>query len=131
MAGCGDVVCIKRAYEEPEPDDGFRVLIDRLWPRGVKKEELKLDGWMKEVAPSDELRRWFGHDPAKWEEFQRRYRQELSSPEKSRLVNGLVNYAEQGRVTLVYGAKDEEHNDAVVLRGLLLERLHRHHQRAA
>ncbi|HEX2988733.1 MAG TPA: DUF488 family protein [Chloroflexota bacterium] len=131
MSNSSDRIAIKRAYEEPGPDDGFRVLIDRLWPRGMKKETLSLDGWMKEIAPSDELRRWFGHDPAKWEEFRRRYREELSSPERSRLANGLVHYAEQGKVTLVYGAKDEEHNDAVVLRELLLQRLSRPQRRAA
>lgn len=122
---------IKRAYREPEPDDGYRVLIDRLWPRGVKKEQLKLDAWLKELAPSSELRKWFGHEPARWEEFQRRYRSELSSPEAQTLLTELAERADLGPLTLVYGAKDEEHNDAVVLRELLEERLGRAHGRAA
>ncbi|MGE5620595.1 MAG: DUF488 domain-containing protein [Sphingomonadaceae bacterium] len=119
----GDRVRIKRAYEPPAPDDGYRVLIDRLWPRGVKKEDLALDAWLKQLAPSTELRRWFGHDPAKWAEFQRLYRQELSTPEAERLLAELRERARRGWVTLLYAAKDEEHNDAVVLRQLLEQQL--------
>jgi uncharacterized protein YeaO (DUF488 family) len=125
MADCRINICMKRAYEEPDPADGYRVLVDRLWPRGKKKEALELDGWMKGVAPSTELRLWFGHDPAKWGEFQRRYRHELSSPEKRGLVDDLVHRTQEGRVTLVYGAKDEAHNEAVVLRDLLEQQLSR------
>ncbi len=122
---------IKRAYTEPEADDGYRVLIDRLWPRGVKKELLRLDAWLKELAPSTELRKWFGHEPARWGEFQRRYRQELSSPEAQTLLAELAERAELGPLTLVYGAKDEEHNDAVVIRDLLEERVGGARRRAA
>ncbi len=109
-------VRIKRAYEAPEPGDGYRVLVDRLWPRGVTKEELRLDAWEKEIAPSPELRKWFGHDPDRWEEFRRRYREELASPERRELLSDLARRARLGPVTLVYGARDEEHNGAVVLR---------------
>jgi uncharacterized protein YeaO (DUF488 family) len=108
---------LKRAYEPPSPEDGTRVLVDRLWPRGVRKTEAAIDGWLKEVAPSTELRRWFGHDPDRWEEYERRYRAELSS--RPGLLDKLRALAEQGTLTLVYAARDEDHNDAVVLRGLL------------
>jgi uncharacterized protein YeaO (DUF488 family) len=116
---------IKRAYEEPEPDDGYRVLIDRLWPRGIGKEHLRLDAWLKELAPSPELRKWFGHDPARWEEFQKRYRAELSAPEAQTLLTELAERADLGPVTLIYAARDEQHNNAVVIRELLEERLGR------
>jgi uncharacterized protein YeaO (DUF488 family) len=116
-----DRIKIKRAYEEAEPSDGYRVLVDRLWPRGVKKENLKLDEWAKEIAPSPDLRKWFGHDPARWEEFYRRYSDELSSPERHEILERLARLSRQGPVTLVYGAKDEEHNDAVVIRDKLVE----------
>ncbi len=122
---------IKRAYEEPEADDGYRVLVDRLWPRGVKKEHLRLDAWLKELAPSPELRKWFGHDPARWEEFQRRYRAEFSAPEAQTLLTELAERAGLGPITLVYGARDEQHNGAVVLRELLEERLSQTRNRAA
>ncbi len=108
---------VKRAYEEPAPSDGTRVLVDRLWPRGKKKEDLRIEEWMKEIGPSNELRKWFGHDPAKWDEFRKRYFAELDrEPE---LVNHLLSLARKGRLTLVYGAKDEEHNQAVALREYL------------
>jgi uncharacterized protein YeaO (DUF488 family) len=110
---------LKRAYEQPSPDDGFRVLVDRLWPRGLPKERAAIDHWSKEVAPSNELRRWFGHDPAKWEEFRRRYRAELAA--RAELVDELRAMARQGRLTLVYAARDEYHNDAVVLREVLTD----------
>lgn len=111
-------VHIKRAYEPPASDDGTRVLIDRLWPRGVKKEALALDHWNKELAPSTALRQWFGHDPARWAEFQRRYTTELQS--QTEQMNALRALARKGRLTLVYGAHDEVHNNAVVVRALLL-----------
>ncbi len=114
--GGGAAVRLKRAYDEPHEDDGYRVLVDRLWPRGVSKKALAIDGWMKEVGPSDELRRWFGHDPARWEAFAERYREELRRTPAAELVEELVARAGEGTVTLVYGAKDEQHNQAVVLR---------------
>jgi uncharacterized protein YeaO (DUF488 family) len=107
-------VQIKRVYEEALPEDGKRILIDRLWPRGLTKEKASIDLWLKEIAPSTELREWFGHDPAKWPEFQKRYQQELDANEG--VVNQLRKELKGGRVTLVFGAKDEQHNDAVVLK---------------
>ncbi|MEC5213621.1 uncharacterized protein YeaO (DUF488 family) [Polaromonas sp. CG_9.5] len=109
---------IKRAYEPPAPGDGTRILIDRLWPRGVKKETLALSQWNKALSPSTELRQWFGHDPALWLEFRRRYAAELLlHAEQLDILRAL---ARQGTVTLVYGAHDETHNDAVALREFLL-----------
>ena len=109
---------LKRAYEPAAPDDGTRILIDRLWPRGVSKAKAALDDWVKEVAPSTELRKWFGHDPARWTEFQRRYRVELRG--QSEALDRIRDLARTGVVTLVYSAHDEQHNDAVVLRSVLL-----------
>lgn len=109
-------VALKRAYEPPSAGDGMRVLVDRLWPRGVSKAAARIDVWLKDVAPSTELRKWFGHDPEKWPEFQQRYRAELKG---NPALAALRKLARQGHVTLVYGAKDEEHNDAVVLAKLL------------
>ncbi len=111
-------VQVKRAYEAPAQDDGTRILIDRLWPRGVKKEALALDQWDKELAPSTELRQWFGHDPARWAEFQQRYAEELHTHAPA--FDTLRALARKGRITLVYGAHDEEHNNAVALRDMLL-----------
>lgn len=112
-------VAIKRAYDEAEPADGTRVLIDRLWPRGVSKEKAKIDLWLKDVAPSTELRTWYGHDPAKYDEFRRRYLDELShEPGKSGMAR-LRALAEQGPVTLVFAAHDAAHANATVLRALL------------
>ena len=108
-------VRIKRAYEPADDGDGYRVLVDRLWPRGVSKDRAHLDLWMKDIAPSTELRRWFGHDPARWDEFERRYQAELAEPERSRLVDALADRAAHGPLTLVYGARDTLHNEAVVL----------------
>jgi uncharacterized protein YeaO (DUF488 family) len=108
---------VKRAYEAPAPGDGYRVLVDRLWPRGVSKGKLELDEWRKEIAPSDALRKWFGHEPAKWDEFKERYFAELD--EQREQVEGLLPHADSGPLTLVYGAKDEEHNNAVALREYL------------
>ena len=111
-------VLTKRAYVPPALEDGTRVLIDRLWPRGIKKEDLALDQWNKELAPSTELRQWFDHDPVRWDEFSERYGAELQ-PQAEQL-DALRALARKGTVTLVYGAHDEEHNNAVVLRALLL-----------
>lgn len=108
---------IKRIYEESSSKDGMRILVDRLWPRGVSKEKARLDMWLKDVAPSTELRRWFSHDAGKWAEFQERYRHELQS--KRDLLLDLKKRAATGRITLLYGAKDESHNEAVVLQALL------------
>src|SRR5690348_16366786 len=110
-------VRLKRAYDEPSPDDGYRVLVDRLWPRGVSKERAQLDEWDREIAPSAELRGWFGHQPGRFEEFRARYVSELSG-QRPRLA-ALRRRAREGRVTLVYAAHDTEHNDAVVLRDVL------------
>jgi uncharacterized protein YeaO (DUF488 family) len=109
---------LKRAYERPAADDGVRILIDRLWPRGMSKADAAIDQWTKEVAPSTALRKWFGHDPARWQEFRKRYAGELRQhPEQLARLRAL---AKQGPITLVFAARDERHNDAVVLRGLLL-----------
>ena len=110
-------VRLKRAYESPSPSDGYRVLIDRLWPRGVSRAEAALDEWARELAPSAELRRWFGHDPVRFEEFRRRYIEELRG-ERSRLA-ALRRLAREGTLTLVYAAQDEDNNDAVVLAEVL------------
>ncbi|MGH7971901.1 MAG: DUF488 domain-containing protein [Limisphaerales bacterium] len=110
---------IKRAYEPASPEDGSRFLVDRLWPRGVKKEALALTAWVKEVAPSNALRRWFGHDPARWVEFRRRYRTELKSNRAA--LQPLRDALSHGVVTLVYSAHDEVRNQAVVLREYLLK----------
>ncbi len=107
----------KRAYETPEPADGFRVLVERLWPRGVTKQKAALDLWLKDVAPSPELRTWFGHDPAKWSEFRRRYASALRHHPDA--VHLLEEKAAKGPVTLVYGSRDQEHNAAIALKGFL------------
>ena len=109
---------IKRAYEPPAPDDGTRILIDRLWPRGVKKEALALNQWAKELAPSTELRLWYSHDPALWPEFRRRYAAELRP--HAELLESLRALARQGTITLVYSARNETHNNAVAMREFLL-----------
>jgi len=109
----------KRAYDPAEPGDGYRVLIDRLWPRGVSKERARLDEWARELAPSTELRTWFGHDPERFAEFERRYRTELAA--HSGKLDELRRRARHGTLTLVYAARDEEHNDAVVLAEVLRE----------
>lgn len=111
------VIKLKRAYEAPEAGNGFRVLVDRLWPRGVSKDSARIDLWLKEIAPNDALRKWFGHEPAKWTEFRKRYSGELDHNPGA--VKQLREHLLQGPVTLVYGAKDEEHNDAVVLKEYL------------
>jgi uncharacterized protein YeaO (DUF488 family) len=103
----------KRVYEEPVKGDGFRILVDRLWPRGLSKERARIDLWLKEVAPSDALRKWFGHDRARWEEFKRRYFKELADNQE--VIESIIAKASQGTVTLLYGAKDVECNNAVAL----------------
>ncbi len=110
---------LKRAYETVAPDDGMRVLVDRLWPRGLSKERLAIDLWLKEVAPSAGLRRWFGHDPDKWDEMRERYRRELASGASAEAFGQLRDLCRAGPVTLVFGARDEEHNQAVALKGFL------------
>jgi uncharacterized protein YeaO (DUF488 family) len=107
------VIKVKRAYEEAEPEDGTRYLVDRLWPRGVKKDALRIEGWLKEVAPSQALRRWFNHDPEKWNEFRRRYFGELDA--KPEAWAPLVEAARKGSVTLIYSAHDTQHNNGVAL----------------
>jgi len=116
-------VRLQRVYGRSAAAGGKRVLVDRVWPRGLKKESLALDLWLRDLGPSDELRRWFGHRPDRWPEFQRRYRIELTRPPQSELVDELVTLARQGPLTLLYGARDEERNQAVVLRSLIEERL--------
>ncbi len=112
-------ISLRRAYEEPAADDGYRVLVDRIWPRGRRKEDLALDQWAKELAPSTALRKWFGHDPARWDGFRERYRDELATPEAHERLRGVMAAAGQRPITLVYSAKDEQHNQAVVLREAL------------
>ena len=114
-----EMLRLKRAYEPAVHADGYRILIDRLWPRGLSKEKAAVNEWMKEVAPSADLRRWFGHDPGRWQEFRRRYAAELRH--HAHELDGLRELARQRTVTLVFGARDEEHNDAVVLREVLLK----------
>ena len=108
---------LKRAYDPVAPSDGFRVLVDRLWPRGVQKDALHINLWMKEVSPSSQLRAWFSHDPTKWDEFQRRYFQELDHNQT--MLTPLFEASKQGNVTLIYSAKDTEHNNAVCLKRYL------------
>ena len=112
-------VRLKRAYVEPAASDGTRILVDRLWPRGVRKVDAAIDQWFKEIAPSTELRKWFGHDPARWDEFRSRYAVEIR--QHSEELGQIRALARHGIVTLVYSAHDEDHNDAVVLRELLLQ----------
>jgi uncharacterized protein YeaO (DUF488 family) len=111
---------LKRVYEEPSSEDGYRILVERLWPRGLSKERAAVDLWLKDVAPSPELRKWFNHDPAKWKEFQRRYREELK--DKKEAVKLLKEKGKEGTVTLVYAAHDEEHNGALALKQILERR---------
>ena len=111
------MIQLKRAYEKPSRKDGLRILVDRLWPRGLTKERAAIKLWLKDVAPSTDLRKWFGHDPAKWKEFQERYRKELR--QKKEALDLLKKNAKERTVTLVYGARDEEHNEALVLKKIL------------
>ena len=114
-------VALKRAYEEADANDGTRVLVDRLWPRGLSKERARVDAWLKEVAPSDELRRWFGHDPDKFAEFRKRYEAELASESGKEAMAKLGELVKRGHVTLLFAARDMEHNNAVVLRDVLMK----------
>jgi uncharacterized protein YeaO (DUF488 family) len=118
----GMAIQMRRVYDPPEPNDGYRVLIDGLWPRGMTKEAAHLDEWARDLAVSTPLRRWFGHDPAKWDEFRRRYRAELLVPAHRAALDVLARRARHGTVTIVYGARDEQHNNAVVLTEVLQER---------
>jgi uncharacterized protein YeaO (DUF488 family) len=112
---------IKRVYERAEAGDGVRFLVERLWPRGMKKEDLKMKAWLKEVAPSPGLRSWYGHDPVKWEEFQQRYRAELEADPDA--WTPIIEEAKRGDVTLVYSARDTEHNSALLLKTFLEEKM--------
>jgi uncharacterized protein YeaO (DUF488 family) len=116
------MVRTKRVYEEPVKDDGFRILVDRLWPRGLSKDRAHIDLWLKEVAPRDALRKWFGHDRARWTEFKRRYFKELA--DKKEVIEPIIKQASKGRVTLLYGAKDEECNNAVALQEFIEHKKH-------
>ena len=113
----------KRVYERARASDGVRFLVDRLWPRGIKKETLKMKAWLKDVAPSPGLRKWFAHDPRKWEEFQRRYRAELESSPQA--WTPILDAARQGDVTLLYSARDTEHNSALLLKSFLDEHMNK------
>jgi uncharacterized protein YeaO (DUF488 family) len=108
---------VKRIYEPPAKSDGTRLLVERLWPRGLKKEDAKLDGWLREVAPSTTLRKWFNHDPAKWDEFQKRYRDELNR--NTEAWQPILEAARKGRVTLLFSSHDAEHNNVVALKAYL------------
>jgi len=111
------VIRVKRVYEEASPEDGLRVLVDRLWPRGLNKQKAGVDLWVKDLAPSHELRTWFGHDPAKWKDFQARYRRELNAQSDAFIL--LKKKCKEGTLTLLFAARDEEHNNALVLKNLL------------
>ena len=117
VAEIDPMIKLKRVYKEPTKDDGFRILVERLWPRSLTKERASVDLWLKEVSPSSELRKWFGHDPTKWEEFRKRYRAELR--QKKDVVSILKQKSKEGTITLVYAARDEEHNSAIVLKEIL------------
>jgi uncharacterized protein YeaO (DUF488 family) len=114
------MIQLKRAYEKPSRDDGLRILVERLWPRGLTKEKAALDLWLKDVAPSPKLRKWFGHDPAKWKQFEQRYWKELGGRKEA--VDFLRSQIKQGTVTLVYAAHDEQHNGALALKAFLERR---------
>jgi uncharacterized protein YeaO (DUF488 family) len=119
MAWRRNMIRVKRTYSPASADDGARFLVDRLWPRGIRKQDLAIDAWLQEIAPSGELRKWFGHDPARWEEFVARYHSELDG--KQAELEQIRTAAHLGNVMLVYGARDEEHNNAVALRAYLVE----------
>jgi len=112
------MIRIKRIYEKPNRADGYRILVDRLWPRGISKENAQIDSWLKEISPSDKLRKWFSHDPEKWDDFQKKYKIELKT--KLSILNEIKQLVKQKKVvTLLYSAKDEKHNNAVVLSKIL------------
>jgi len=114
------LIALKRVYEDAAPGDGARFLVERLWPRGIRKQDLRMDAWLKDAAPSDALRRWFSHDPARWEEFQRRYFAELAT--RPEALEPIFDAARHGAVTLLYSARDTEHNNAVALKRYLAGR---------
>jgi uncharacterized protein YeaO (DUF488 family) len=114
---------IKRIYDPPSPQDGFRILVDRLWPRGLSKEKAKVDLWLREISPSNELRKWYGHDPEKWGEFKRRYYEEIGSQQEP--LELLLKKAKQGTITLLYGSKEEKLNNAVALKEYLEKKMKR------
>lgn len=120
MAG-SPTIRVKRIYETQDAQDGFRILVDRLWPRGIKKEKANIDLWLKEIAPSDSLRKWFNHEPGKWEEFKQRYGQELDG--NGDLVGQLSLHLKKGKVTFLFSAKNETQNNAVALREYILSRV--------
>lgn len=115
------MIKIKRIYEKAEDKDGFRILIDRLWPRGLSKEKARIDEWLRDIAPSNELRRWFHHDLSRWEAFKKRYREELKG--KNTISERIIKVAKKGNVTLTYAAKDKEHNNAIILKEFLEEKI--------
>lgn len=119
------MVVMKRAYEPASEADGYRVLVDRLWPRGISKARARIDAWEKDIAPSPELREWYGHDPEKWDEFQKRYARELRAARAKEVLDDLVRRARRGRVTLVYASRAGDISDAAVLTRLLNRRLRR------
>lgn len=106
---------VRRVYDPPESGEGLRVLVDRLWPRGIRKQDLEYDVWEKELAPTPELRKWFGHKPEQWEEFQKRYQQELDNASTQERLRALVKSADKRNLTLLYGARDPQHNHALIL----------------
>ncbi len=112
---------LKRAYDEPDHNDGYRILVDRIWPRGVTKKDARLDEWLKNIAPSTKLRKWFNHDPEKWEQFLERYFRELD--EQKEAIDKLITLATNGRLTLVYSARDRDRNNAVALKIYLMKKL--------
>jgi uncharacterized protein YeaO (DUF488 family) len=117
------MIKLKRAYELPAKDDGERYLVDRLWPRGVTRDHAQLTDWLKDLAPSDDLRKWFGHDPERWGEFKRRYKLELRAPAKREIIETLAHKANAGTITLIFAAKDSEHNNAVAIKEVIESRL--------
>ena len=121
----------KRVYEAPEADDGYRILVERLWPRGLRKAALPLDAWEREIAPSTALRRWYGHEPDRWAEFQTRYERELEEPAAQVIMAALVDQALRGNVTLLFSARDSEHSNAAVLERVLSVRLTAHGRETA
>jgi len=116
-------IATKRAYDAPSAADGYRVLVDGLWPRGIKKEKLKLSEWMRPIAPSTELRQWYGHQPERWDEFRKRYRKELQAPDKKVLVEKLIERARQEKVTLIFAAHEAEHCNAGALAEIIRQSL--------
>lgn len=112
----------KRVYETPKRSDGVRILVDRLWPRGLKKEDAQIDLWLKDIAPSSDLRKWFNHDPKKWPEFKKRYAKELKGEAEQEAIATIKKEAKKKTVTLLYGSKEEEHNNAIALLHFLLKK---------